>query len=87
LIIDALTVSVIASLLLIAAGIIVFLLATMLMLSWAVKRRRLKCGGLIMLGPIPIIFGTDKETVRTLIILSIILMIIMLAFFIVVILL
>lgn len=86
-IIDVLTVGVIVGLLLIAAGVIVFLLATMLMFFGAVKRRKLRWGGLIMLGPIPIIFGADKEAVRTLIVLSIILMIIMLALFIVVILL
>jgi uncharacterized protein (TIGR00304 family) len=31
-------------------------------------------GGVIMIGPLPIVFGTDKESTRTLILLAIILM-------------
>ncbi|AKJ39071.1 TIGR00304 family protein [Methanosarcina sp. A14] len=34
----------------------------------------IKTGGVIMLGPIPIIFGSDKESAKTVAILSIILM-------------
>lgn len=37
-------------------------------------------GGLIMIGPIPIIFGTDKEAMKTLIILSIVLIIVITVF-------
>ena len=33
----------------------------------------MKGGGVVVIGPVPIIFGTDKETVKTLLVLSIIL--------------
>lgn len=75
--------------LLIAAGILIFLIAAVIMFFEAIKRRteRFRGGGLVMLGPIPIIFGTDKETVKVLVILSIALIAIMLTFFIVMVLL
>ena len=41
---------------------------------------KVKGGGVIMLGPIPIIFGTDKESVKTAAILAIILMLLSLLF-------
>jgi uncharacterized protein (TIGR00304 family) len=37
-------------------------------------------GGIVMIGPVPIVFGTDKESVRILILLGIVLMIVMLLF-------
>lgn len=39
-----------------------------------------KAGGVIMLGPIPIIFGSDKESAKTAVILAIILMLLSLLF-------
>ncbi|MEM1515160.1 MAG: DUF131 domain-containing protein [Candidatus Bathyarchaeia archaeon] len=68
---------------LITAGIIILITTIMTVVFRATKRQgsdRLRGGGLIMLGPIPIIFGTDKETVKALIILAIILIVVMLAF-------
>lgn len=44
------------------------------------KTRRSGWGGLIMIGPIPIVFGTDREKVKVLILLSIILMLLALVF-------
>ena len=41
---------------------------------------KVRGGGVIMLGPFPIIFGTDKGSVKTLILLSLILMIVVLVF-------
>ncbi len=41
----------------------------------------IKAGGVIMLGPIPIIFGSDKESASTVAILAIILMILSLLIF------
>ena len=37
-------------------------------------------GGVVMIGPIPIVFGTDKESARILILLGIVLMIVLLLF-------
>ncbi len=73
----------------IIAGILIFFIAAVIMFFETIKRRtkRFRGGGLVMLGPIPIIFGTDKETVKVLVILSIALIVIMLTFFIVIVLL
>jgi len=66
---------------LILSGFIVSFVAVFLLFFRGVRgRRKTRGGGLIMIGPIPIVFGTDKETVRILIALSIVLMIIVLAF-------
>ena len=37
-------------------------------------------GGVVMIGPVPIVFETDKESVRILILLGIVLMIVLLVF-------
>lgn len=42
---------------------------------------KVKTGGVIMLGPIPIIFGSDKESAKSAVILAIILMVLSLLFF------
>jgi uncharacterized protein (TIGR00304 family) len=39
---------------------------------------KFKGGGVVIIGPIPIIFGTDKESVKIILVLSIILMILVL---------
>jgi uncharacterized protein (TIGR00304 family) len=41
-------------------------------------RSKVKGGGVVIIGPIPIIFGTDKESVKIILVLSIILMILLL---------
>ena len=41
---------------------------------------RVRGGGVVMIGPVPIVFGTNKESVRVLILLGIVLMIVMLLF-------
>jgi len=57
-------------------GFIVTFIAVLVMFIKNVSlRRKTRGGGLIMIGPIPIIFGTDKETVKILIILAFALMI------------
>ncbi len=68
---------------LIILGIILFFVAAIIMFFNVFRNRKtkgIKGGGLIMIGPIPIIFGTDKEAMKMLILLSIILMIIALIF-------
>ncbi len=42
-------------------------------------KRRIEAGGVIIIGPIPIVFGTSKRIVKSLLILSIILMILAIA--------
>jgi len=45
------------------------------------SKSEIKAGGVIMLGPIPIIFGSDKESAKTAAILAIILMLLSLLIF------
>jgi uncharacterized protein (TIGR00304 family) len=51
--------------LLIVAGIIVIVAAIILASKGSAKKRRVRGAGIIMIGPIPIIFGTDKKSVKT----------------------
>ena len=64
--------------------IIGFILAFIAVIVSAFKARngtnRTRGGGVLLIGPIPIIFGTDRESVRILVILAIVLMVIVLAF-------
>ena len=41
---------------------------------------KMRGGGVVMIGPVPIVFGTDKESARILILLGIVLMIVLLLF-------
>jgi uncharacterized protein (TIGR00304 family) len=41
---------------------------------------KIRGGGVVMIGPVPIVFGTDKESVRILMWLGIVLMIVLLLF-------
>jgi len=61
---------------LIVLGFIVTFIAVLVMFIKSVSLRgKPRGGGLIMIGPIPIIFGTDKETMKILIVLAIVLMV------------
>jgi len=67
---------IILGLALIILGFIISFLAVLLMFIRAHPfRGKTRGGGLIMIGPIPIIFGTDKESVKILILLAAALMI------------
>ncbi|HDO41506.1 MAG TPA: DUF131 domain-containing protein [Candidatus Bathyarchaeota archaeon] len=68
---------------LIILGVLLSFIATVIMFFSRFRDRKAKVirgGGLIMIGPIPIIFGTDKETMKILILLSITLMVMALIF-------
>jgi uncharacterized protein (TIGR00304 family) len=49
---------------LIVAGIMVIVAAIILVSKGSAKKRRVHGAGIIMIGPIPIIFGTDKKSVK-----------------------
>ena len=70
-----------AGLFLVVAGFILALVAVILL---AIRSRgrsgQTRGGGVLLIGPIPILFGSDSESVRTLMILAIVLIVIMLAF-------
>ncbi len=63
------------------AGIVVILIGFILIfvgtaLQTSTKTTDVKTGGVILIGPIPIIFGSDKGAVITAVVLAIILMIV-----------
>jgi len=56
---------------LIFAGIIVIFAAIILLFISSIKGGKVKGGGAIIIGPVPIIFGTDKQSIKTILLLSI----------------
>lgn len=62
--------------LLIVAGIIVIVTAIIFASRGSAKKGRVRGAGIIMIGPIPIIFGTDKKSVKTVLALALALTII-----------
>ena len=70
-----------AGVLLIIVGFVIVFVAAVLMISSAAKSKgSLRGGGVVIIGPFPIIFGTDKESVKVLLILSIILVSVLFVF-------
>ncbi|MCX8171038.1 MAG: DUF131 domain-containing protein [Candidatus Bathyarchaeota archaeon] len=68
---------------LIILGFILSFAAALIMFFRGLRRYKARSSGwsgLIMIGPIPIVFGTDREKVKVLIVLSIILMLLALVF-------
>ena len=55
---------------LIFIGVLIIVLAVLLLSVSSVKKGKVKGGGAIIIGPVPIIFGTDKESLRTVLLLS-----------------
>ncbi len=63
---------------LILAGMLVTLVAIILLFLSSVRREgKVRGGGAIIIGPFPIIFGTDKESIKTVLLLSIILVVLL----------
>ncbi|MEM2419736.1 MAG: DUF131 domain-containing protein [Candidatus Bathyarchaeia archaeon] len=69
-------------LIIILAGVIIIITAFALMFIFGVKSGNTRGGGALIIGPFPIVFGTDKESVKTVLWLSIALTIIAFALFI-----
>jgi len=61
------------------AGVLVIIVAFIL-LARGKKTGRAKGGGAIIIGPVPIVFGTDKESLRTILLLSIFLTALLIVF-------
>jgi uncharacterized protein (TIGR00304 family) len=55
---------------LIAVGIIIIVLAIILASMRGAGKGKVKAAGVIMIGPVPIIFGTDKKSVKTVLVLA-----------------
>ncbi len=67
-------------------GVILIMLGLFLIVFWIISRsiledsgektkENVKAGGVVMIGPVPIIFGSDKKSVLTVMLLAIVLMI------------
>jgi len=68
-------------LMLILAGFAVVFIAVILLAFTAMRGGgKIRGGGAVMIGPFPIVFGTDKESVKVLLILSIALIALLLIF-------
>ncbi len=68
----------------IALILVGFILAFLALIAVAIRgakgRGEVSGGGVVLIGPIPIIFGTDKDSVKILVILAIVLTVVLLAF-------
>lgn len=64
---------------LVLAGFAISFLAGILMALRQPGGGRVKGGGVVMIGPFPIVFGSDAKTAKMLIVLAILLMVVMLA--------
>lgn len=68
--------------LMILAGIIVIVAAFAMLFISSTKSGQVRGGGALIIGPFPIVFGTDKESVKVVLWLSIALTIMLFALFI-----
>lgn len=64
-------------------GVIVILAAFVVLFFSSIKSGKIRGGGAVIIGPFPIVFGTDKDSVKTLLWLSITLTITLFAVFII----
>jgi len=55
---------------LIFAGILIIVVAAILLFVAGAKSGKVKGGGVVMVGPVPIIFGTNKKSLQTVLVLS-----------------
>jgi uncharacterized protein (TIGR00304 family) len=63
---------------LILAGILIIILAVFLLSIRSAGKGKFKGGGAVIIGPVPIIFGTDKKALRTVLLLSLALTVLLL---------
>lgn len=55
---------------LVFVGVLIIIIAVILLSISGAKKGKVKGGGAIIIGPVPIIFGTDKESLKTVLFLS-----------------
>ena len=61
--------------------VVVFITMVWLVFSSAKGgKAKVRGGGVVIVGPIPIVFGTDKESVKVILVLSIVLVVLLLIF-------
>ncbi len=68
---------------LILIGVGILALAILLLSIRSAGKGKVKGGGAVIIGPVPIIFGTDKKSLKTFLVLSIALTVLLLVVFIV----
>ena len=56
---------------LILAGIIIVILVILILSTRSAGKGKVRGGGAVIIGPVPIIFGTDKKSLKTVLLLSI----------------
>jgi uncharacterized protein (TIGR00304 family) len=61
---------------LVFAGVFIILMAFLLFFFSGAKKRADVKGGVIVIGPFPIVFGTDQESTKTILVLSIVLIVV-----------
>lgn len=54
-------------------GILIIIVTILLLSIRSVGKGKVKGGGAVIIGPVPIVFGTDKKSLRTALLLSIVL--------------
>ncbi len=62
---------------LIFVGVLIMVVAVILLSISGAKKGKVKGGGAIIIGPIPIVFGTDKKSLKTVLLLSLALTVIL----------
>jgi uncharacterized protein (TIGR00304 family) len=55
---------------LVFVGVLIIIVAIILLSVSGAKKGNVKGGGAIIIGPVPIIFGTDKKSLKTVLLLS-----------------
>jgi uncharacterized protein (TIGR00304 family) len=55
---------------LIFVGVLVVAIAVLLLSIRSAKGGKVRAGGAVIIGPVPIIFGTDKKSLKTVLLLS-----------------
>ncbi|HEX9260919.1 MAG TPA: DUF131 domain-containing protein [Candidatus Bathyarchaeia archaeon] len=68
-----------AGLAVIFAGILIIIIAIIMLSVRSSGKGNVRGGGAIIIGPVPIIFGTDKKSLKTIVLLSLLLTILLLA--------
>ena len=62
----------------ILAGVVIIAVAVFLLSVRGAGKGKVRGGGAVIIGPIPIIFGTDKKSLRTILVLSLVLTVLLL---------
>ena len=60
------------------AGVVIIAVAVFLLSVRGAGKGKVRGGGAVIIGPIPIIFGTDKKSLRTILVLSLVLTVLLL---------